>query len=262
MSIKLKTIEFEQDRQVAVITLNRPDAANGLNAQLAADLKKGAKFCDNTDTIRAIVLTANGRFFCAGGDIKFMSGQGDNIAAAVKGLADDLHLAISTFVRGSKPLIIAVNGMAAGAGFSLAVTGDIVIASDQAAFTMAYTKAGLSPDGSSSYFLPRLVGLRRAQDLMLTNRKLSAQEAFEWGLVTRLVPADELMPSAMNLAHDLASGSKGANAAVKKLLLTSFNNSLETQMEIEGREISARAASPDGREGITAFVEKRPPDFS
>ena len=262
MNAPYETIEFKQDGRVALITLNRPKAANGLNAQLASDLKSAAKFCDTENDIRAVVLTGNGRFFCAGGDIKEMASHGDDVGPAIKRLADDLHLAISTFSRMEKPIITALNGMAAGAGFSLAIASDIVIASEAAGFTMAYTKAGLSPDGSSSYFLPRLVGLRRAQDLMLTNRKLSAQEAYEWGLVTRLVPADELMLSSMKLAHDLASGSKGANAAVKKLLLTSFNNSLETQMEIEGREISARAASSDGREGITAFVEKRPPDFS
>jgi len=190
-----------------------------------------------------------------------MASHGDAVGPAVKCLADDLHMAISTFSRMDKPIITALNGMAAGAGFSLAIASDLVIASDKAEFVMAYTKAGLSPDGSSSYFLPRLIGLRRAQDLMLTNRKLSAQEALDWGLVTELVPADELIPRALKVAHDLASGSVKANASVKKLLLTSFNNSLETQMEIEGREISERAASSDGREGISAFIEKRPPNF-
>jgi len=262
MTIELETIKFEKDGRVAVITLNRPDAANGLNAQLAADLKTAAKFCDNDDKIRAVLLTASGRFFCAGGDIKFMSRQGDNLGNAIKGLADDLHMAISTLSRSTKPLIIAVNGMAAGAGFSLAITGDIVIASDKAAFTMAYTKAGLSPDGSSSYYLPRLVGLRRAQDLMLTNRMLSADEALDWGLVTRIVPAEDLMTESLKIAHDLAQGSLSSHGAVKELLMMSFSNGLETQMELEGRKIAACAASDDGREGIAAFVEKRSPDFS
>ena len=127
---------------------------------------------------------------------------------------------------------------------------------------MAYTKAGLSPDGSSSYYLPRIVGMRRAQDLMLTNRMLSAEEAMEWGLVTRIVSSDQLMEEALKIANDLEEGSLGSHAAVKKLLLSSFNNTLETQMELEGREISRRAMSPDGREGITAFTEKRAPKFS
>ena len=256
------TLLFEVDSHVATITLNRPKAANGLNAALASDLKSAAKLCDMNSDIRAVLLTASGRFFCVGGDIKEMASHGDEVGGEIKKLADDLHMAISTFARMKKPLVVAVNGMAAGAGFSLAISGDIVFASDTAAFTMAYTKAGLSPDGSSSYFLPRLVGLRRAQDLMLTNRMLTADEALGWGLVTKVVAESELLESASNMAKELAAGSQGANAMVKKLLMTSFSNSLETQMEIEGRGISACAAALDGREGISAFVEKRAPNFS
>ena len=126
---------------------------------------------------------------------------------------------------------------------------------------MAYTKSGLSPDGSATYFLPRLIGLRRAQELMLTNRQLSAQQALEWGLVTDVVEEGKLIERAMEVATMLAEGSTTANYAVKKLLLQSFNNSLETQMEIEGREISKCARSSDGREGISAFMAKRKPIF-
>lgn len=255
------TLLFEIEKRVAIITLNRPNFANGLNAALAADLKSAAKFCDTHSDIKSVLLTANGRFFCVGGDIKEMASHGDNVEAEIKKLADDLHVAISTFARMEKPLVIAVNGMAAGAGFSLAISGDIVFASDTAAFTMAYTKAGLSPDGSSSYFLPRLVGLRRAQDLMLTNRTLKSDEALDWGLVTNVVSEDSLLDSALKMAQELSEGSLAANAAVKKLLMTSFTNTLETQMEIEGRTIAACASGPDGREGIMAFVEKRAPKF-
>ncbi len=260
--MEYKALTFSQDGAVALITLSRPDAANGLNARMALDLKLAARYCDNQDDIRAVILTAEGRFFCAGGDIKEMSSHGDKVATEIKSLADDLHMAISTFSRMSKPLIIAVNGTAAGAGFSLAVSGDLVLASEGAKFTMAYTKAGLSPDGSSSYFLPRLIGLRRTQDLMFTNRVLSAQEAYDWGLVTRIETAEDLLPSALELAKELAAGASGSNGAIKRLLQTSFTNTLETQMEIEGREISACAGSADGREGIEAFIEKRAPKFS
>jgi len=260
--MNFEALTFQQDGAVAIITLNRPKAANGLNAQMGLELRRAAKFCDSSDDIRAVIITGSGRFFCAGGDVKEMFTHGDNVGGAIKNLADDLHMAISTFSRMNKPVIMAVNGIAAGAGFSLAVSGDIVIAADTAALTMAYTKAGLSPDGSSSYFLPRLVGLRRAQELMFTNRTLSAQEALDWGLVTQVVPSDDLMSSALELAENLAAGAVGSNAAIKSLLLTSFENSLETQMELEGRLIAACAASPDGREGISAFVEKRPPEFS
>ena len=261
MTPDFETLEFTVADKIARITLNRPDAANGLNLQMSEELRQAAVLCDTNPTIKAVVLTANGRFFCAGGDLKAMVSFGDAVGQNVKTLADNLHMAISTFSRMAAPLIVAVNGMAAGAGFSLAVTGDYVIASDKAAFTMAYTKAGLSPDGSSSYFLPRLIGLRRTQDLMLTNRMLSSQEALEWGAISRVVEAEALMPAAMELAQNLAAGSLRSHAIVKKLLLASFGNGLETQMEIEGRYISQCASSADGQEGLAAFSEKRAPKF-
>lgn len=256
-----ETLTLDIKDRIAVITLNRPEGANGINYQLACDLAAAAKQCDIDQSIKAVVLTGAGRFFSAGGDVKEMAAAGDKAGQAVKALADNLHMATATFARMDAPVIVAVNGMAAGAGFSLAIAGDLVVASEKAAFVMAYTKAGLSPDGSSSYYLPRLIGLRKTQELMLTNRQLSAQEALDWGLINEVVEADALMDRAMDIAGGLAKGSLGSNAAIKKLLLVSFQNGPETQMELEGREISTRAASKDGREGITAFVEKRKPKF-
>jgi len=177
-------------------------------------------------------------------------------------MADDLHRATSSFARMEKPFIVAVNGMAAGAGFSIAITGDFVIAAESAKFTMAYTAAGLSPDGSSSYYLPRLVGMRKAMDLMITNRRLTAHEAENWGLINQVVPDDALQTTAMELAQKLAKGPTDAFATVKKLLLCSFDNSLETQMELEGRAISHHAGVTNGKEGVQAFLEKRKPKFS
>ena len=167
---------------------------------------------------------------------------------------------------GGRPLTegaigVAVNGVAAGAGLSIAISGDLVLAARSAMFTSAYTAAGLSPDGSSTYFMPRLIGLRRSQELMLTNRRLNADEAVEWGLINRVVADDDLMAEAEALARNLASGATGAYGAVKKMLTETFTNPLETQMEIEARFIAERATSPDGREGIDAFVNKRTPDF-
>ena len=180
----------------------------------------------------------------------------------VKGIADDLHRAISTFARMDAVLITAVNGVAAGAGFSLAMTGDLVLASESASFTMAYTKAGLSPDGSSSYYLPRLIGVRRTQELMLTNRRLSAYEASQWGLITEVVADGDLVARTDALATEMATGARNSGSAVKKLLLTTFGNGLEEQMEIEGRLIAACADSPDGREGIESFIAKRAVRFA
>jgi 2-(1,2-epoxy-1,2-dihydrophenyl)acetyl-CoA isomerase len=145
---------------------------------------------------------------------------------------------------------------------SLAVSGEFALAAESAKLTMAYTGAGLSPDGSSTFFLPRLIGLRRTQELMITNRRLSAAEALEWGLLTKVVADDGLLEEAQALASQLAQGPTRAYGQVKQLLATSSSETLETQLELESRGIAAMAGSPDGREGIQAFVEKRAPKFS
>jgi 2-(1,2-epoxy-1,2-dihydrophenyl)acetyl-CoA isomerase len=252
---------FEKQDAIARITLHRPDAANGLDSHMARELKQAAKACGDDPRIKVVVLGARGRFFCAGGDLREMLAHGDAIGDAAQALADDFHAAITLFANMQAVLIIAVNGVAAGGGFSLALIGDIVLAAESASFTMAYTRAGLCPDGASSYFLPRLVGLRRAQELMLTNRTLSAAEACEMGLVTRVVADAELEQESDLLAEQLAAGARLSNAYVKKLLLTSAGNDLEQQMTLEGQLLSRCAASPDGREGIQAFFDKRKADF-
>jgi 2-(1,2-epoxy-1,2-dihydrophenyl)acetyl-CoA isomerase len=159
-------------------------------------------------------------------------------------------------------LITVVNGVAAGAGFSLAIGGDLVLAAASSSFMMAYTRAGLSPDGGASYYLPRLIGLRRTQELMLTNRRLSAEEAVQWGLVNEVVEDANLAARADELATQIASGPRTSQSAVKKLLLATFNNGIEVQMELEGRLIGENADGPDGREGIDAFLNKRAPKFA
>jgi 2-(1,2-epoxy-1,2-dihydrophenyl)acetyl-CoA isomerase len=168
---------------------------------------------------------------------------------------------MSRLARANAPLITAVNGAAAGAGMSLAIAGDLVLAAESARFTMAYTRAGLTPDGSSTYFLPRIVGLKRALELTLTNRVLSAQEALEWGIVTRVVANDDLLREASDLAQELADGPTLALGAAKRLLHASLDDRLETQMELETRAIADMSLTADGREGIAAFHEKRAPGF-
>jgi 2-(1,2-epoxy-1,2-dihydrophenyl)acetyl-CoA isomerase len=258
---KYTTLTFHQDGPITRIALNRPADANGMNDAMTRELSDAARSCDVADT-KVVVLTADGRFFCAGGDLTAMASSPLGPGRFVKGIADDLHRAISTFARMDAVLITAVNGVAAGAGFSLAITGDLVLAAESASFTMAYTKAGLSPDGSSSYYLPRLIGVRRTQELMLTNRRLSAHEASQWGLVTEVVPDSDLVSRTDALAKEIAAGAKASGSAVKKLLLATFGNGLEEQMEIEGRLIAACADSADGREGIAAFLAKRPAEFA
>jgi 2-(1,2-epoxy-1,2-dihydrophenyl)acetyl-CoA isomerase len=256
-----ETIVLEQSGPIARITLNRPDAANAMNDTMTRELADAARRCDHGAT-KAVILTGAGRFFSAGGDLRAMASSASTPGGYVKAMADDLHRAISTFARMDAVLIIAVNGVAAGAGFSLAMAGDLVLAARSATFTMAYTAAGLSPDGSSSYYLPRLIGVRRTQELMLTNRKLSTDEALQWGLLTEVVDDAELAGRVDALAKQIASGAGQAASAVKKLVLMSFANGLEEQMEIEGRLIAQRADSADGKEGIDAFLQKRRPEFA
>ena len=255
-----QAISFVQSGSVARITLDRPDAANGMDDTMTRELVDAARWCD-TDATRVVVLTGSGRFFCAGGDLRSFA-SAPSRGRYIKGVADDLHRAITTFARMDAVLITAVNGAAAGAGFSLAVAGDLVLAADSASFTMAYTKVGLSPDGGSSYYLPRLIGLRRTQELMLTNRTLSAAEACQWGLVTEVVADAELAGRTDELATQLAGGARKSHAAVKRLLLGSLRTGLEEQIELEGRLIAANADSVDGHEGVDAFLAKRRPDFA
>jgi 2-(1,2-epoxy-1,2-dihydrophenyl)acetyl-CoA isomerase len=259
---EFEAIKFEIANGIATITLNRPDAANAMNSVLVRELASATLICDNDESVKVVLLTATGRMFSAGGDLKAFSSFGDETSLRMKEMADELHKAVSLFARMKAVVITAVNGLAAGSGFSLSLTGDYVLAAESAKFTMAYTAAGLSPDGSSTYFVPRLIGMRKAQELMLTNRTLSAREACEWGLITRVVHDKDLKDVSMTLARQFAAGPAHAQAVVKKLLLCSLGNGLEEQMEIEGREIARAAASENGREGLVAFLEKRKPDFT
>ena len=256
-----ETLTLEITDRIARITLNRPDAANAMNLALATDLARAALICDSDKTVKAVLITGNGKMFSAGGDLKSFATFGDQTRLKIKQVADELHKAVSTFARMTPVVIIAVNGTAAGAGFSLAMIGDIVIAAESAKFTMAYTAGGLSPDGSSTYYMPRLIGMRRTQELMLTNRVLSAREACDWGAVTSVVPDAELQASASALAQKFADGPLHANGVVKKLLLCTLGNSLEEQMELEGREIANTTTTEDAKEGIAAFLAKRKPAF-
>ena len=255
------TLLFEVSGNVARITLNRPDAANSLNESMGRELMLAAIRCDEDPDIRAVVLTGAGKMFSAGGDLKSFAAFGNDTGAKLKEITTYFHAAVSRFARMNPPLIIAVNGMAAGAGMSLAASGDLVLAARSARFTMAYTAAGLAPDGSSTWYLPRLIGMRRTQELMLTNRLLSAKEAMEWGLINRIVDDEQLLDEAMAMAQQLASGATLAYGAVKALLSDSLGTPLEAQMEAESRAIAAMAQTDDGREGIAAFLAKRQPTF-
>jgi len=256
-----KKVLFEKRDGIARITLNRADESNPVDNEGLKLLFEYAIEIDEDPSIRAVLLTSTGDFFSSGGDLKFFHENADRVGYLLKEGTTYLHAAQSRFARMAAPVVIAINGTAAGGGASISFCGDIVLAAESALFTMAYTAAGLSPDGSSTYYLPRLAGLRRAQELFLTNRKFSAQEAADWGLVTRVVPDDKLMEEAEALVAKLAQGPTQAFASVKTLLADTFQNSLETQVELETRHIARNGAGQDGREGVAAFATKRKPTF-
>lgn len=246
---------------VALCRFNRPDSANAMHLPLCEELLDIAIRCDEDPSIRAVVFTGEGKMFSAGGDIAYFKDQGDNLPAAAKKMTVFLHGAISRLHRMDAPVICAVNGTAAGAGFSFAIQGDLVLAGEGAKFTMAYTRLGVSPDGSATYFLPRRVGTKRALDLILTNRLLTSEEAREWGLVDYVHPDENLLDEAMKMAGMLAKGPTGAYGRVKHLIHDSMHETLESQMERETRGIADSMRSEDGQEGIDAFLAKRAPQF-
>ncbi len=254
-------IELNIDDRVALIRLNRPGDGNAVTVELASELLDAITRCDDDPSIRAVVLTGAGTMFCAGGDLKEFSRQGANAGRYTKDVTHAFHGAISRMNRMDTPVLAAINGTAAGAGFSLALATDLAVAAESARFTMAYTRAGLSPDGSSTYFLARHIGLRRAMEMALLNPVLSAQQAMDWGLVNRVVSDGDVLATTMALARELALGAHSAQGEAKRLLLAGVNESLETQMESETRSIARMADAIDGREGIAAFNAKRPPKF-
>ncbi|HEY3064311.1 MAG TPA: enoyl-CoA hydratase [Methylomirabilota bacterium] len=252
---------LDRAEQVATITLNRPDVYNALNLGLGRDLFHAVLEVDEDPDVRCVVVTGAGRAFCAGGDVKDFADNLPRIGVLVKELTTYLHGAVSRLARSDKPVIMAVNGVAAGGGLSFALCGDLVVAGESARFTMAYSKIAATPDGSSSYFLPRLIGLRRAMELYFTNRVLSAREALEWGLVTRVVPDAELVPAVRALARELAQGPTKAFGGAKRLFHQSTWESLETQMELEAQSIAGSGRTQDFRDGVTAFANKKTPTF-
>lgn len=256
------TVTLSRDGAVATITFNRPDQFNAINLPLARALVEAALDVDQDDSVRCVVLTGAGRMFCAGGDIGLMQSAGTRAGQALSELAGTLHMATTRLARMNKPLLCAINGPAAGAGLGLAIMGDIVIAGTSANFTPGYSGIGLSPDGGATWLLPRLIGLRRAQEMLLTNQRIDAEEAAKIGLVTRTVANEVLMEEAMATARKLATAATGAIGTVRAQLLASYGASLEAQLEVEVRGIAAAAAGSDGQEGVAAFLQKRRPEFT
>jgi 2-(1,2-epoxy-1,2-dihydrophenyl)acetyl-CoA isomerase len=256
-----ENIDLDVRDGVAHLTLDRPDAANGIDLGLAQDLMEATLAIQADPAARVVLLTGAGKMFCGGGDVKGFA-ERDDLPTYLRETLGPLHVAITNLVRGDAPVVAAVQGSAAGAGMGLVGAADVVVAGESAKFVMAYTGVGLTPDGSSSWFLPRLVGLRRALELTFTNRVLSAADALDWGLITQVVPDDELHDTAGALAAKLATGPRQALAAAKRLLHTSLEDTLETHLAREAEAITAASGTSEGAEGIAAFVEKRKPVFN
>jgi 2-(1,2-epoxy-1,2-dihydrophenyl)acetyl-CoA isomerase len=253
---------YEVRDGVAHVTLNRPDAANAVNQQLAGDLLAVAAAIEQDRAVRAVLLAGVGPRFCGGGDVHGFHEAGDQLTTGIRELLPALHNAIAVLVRQDAPIVAAVHGSAAGAGMGFVGMSDIAVAGESTKFVMAYTQIGLSPDGSSSWFLPRVVGLKRALELTLTNRVLSAQEALDYGIVTKVVPDADVHAEAEAIATTLASGPTVAFGIAKRLLHTSLEDTFETHLAREADGIVAASRTKDAREGIASFVEKRRAAFT
>ena len=258
----MESVIYEIEDRVAYVTINRPEAYNACDQATYDRLAEvWEDFAHNDEAWVAILTGAGDKAFCAGGDLHSFAQHKQKVASHLKEVTTSLHGAISRLSRMNAPLIVAVNGVAAGAGFSFVGFADLVIASSNASFVSAYSKAGLTPDGSSTYFLPRIIGSRRYTELVLTNKILTADEACDWGLVNKVVDFNDLQNEAFKLAKSLAEGPTLAFGKLKNLVHNSFLDSLEGQMEYEARMISDSAKTKDGLNGIDAFVNKKKVSF-
>jgi 2-(1,2-epoxy-1,2-dihydrophenyl)acetyl-CoA isomerase len=260
------TVLLDTENGVATITLNRPKVLNALNAELTQGLGAALDRIEADEGLRVVVLRGAGGGFMAGGDIKFFS--------EVTGLAPverrqlferfihDVHPVIIRMRRLPQPVIASVHGPVAGIGMSLMLACDLAIASDESVFTLAYVHLGTSPDGGSTFFLPRHVGSKKAMEIALLGDRFDASAALRWGLVNDVVPAAALAERTAALAARLAQGPAAAIAATKRLLSRSLDNALDTQLQAEAEAFSGCTATADFTEGVTAFVAKRPPRFT
>ena len=253
------------DGEIGTLTLDRPDALNAMNPDMLAELPTAASWLADRAPLRALIVTGNGRAFSAGGDVTwFRQGVEDSsvdLPASVRHGADVLHQAIVDFRRIPYPVIAAVNGPAAGAGFSLALMCDLRIASEEAFFAVAYGRIGAAPDGGMTYFHPRVVGPARALELLLDDPNLSAAEALQRGLVSEVVPAAELMDAARRRAESLARKAPHYVRMCKRLVAQSLDNQLAEHLQLERHGIADSMATDDLRGGVQAFFAGEEPTF-
>lgn len=252
-------ILFDLKNGVAEIRLNRPDVLNSFNKALATEVQHALKTARDDKNVRAILLAAEGRGFCAGQDLAEAM---DKNAAPIREIVRTYYNPVITLIREiEKPVICAVNGVAAGAGANIAIACDIVIAASSSSFIQSFSKIGLIPDSGGTFFLPRLIGLQKAAALMFTGDKISAEEALDLGLIYKVCPDNELQNVSRELASKLSSMPTKGIGLTKKALNQSMNNSLEQQLQLEEELQEQAGNSYDFKEGVNAFIEKRKPVF-
>ncbi len=255
-------LHFEIKDGVACITFNQPERGNPFDCKLGEELCELASECREDGTIRAVLFSARGKHFSVGGDLKALASSRKNLDRFINTATVTVHTAIARFARLDAPVVVAVNGMACGAAVAFSAAADFVLASSEAKFYAAFTGLGLACDSGSSYFLPRRVGTRRAAEFLLLNQSWSADEAAQYGLINRVVAPDTLGETAWQLAQRLAAGPTRSFGEIKNLLLSSWEQPLEAQLELEARAISRSARTNDAWAGIQAVTAKQKPVFS
>ena len=254
------TITKQIENGVATLTLNRPEVFNSFNREMAFLLQDEFDACEKDETVRAIILTGNGKAFCAGQDIGEITNP--DLNPGFKKILDDHYNPIISRIRSiEKPIICGVNGVAAGAGANIALACDVVIASDKASFIQAFSKIGLIPDSAGTFFLPRLIGFGKASAIMMLGDKISAEKAEQMGMIYSVVSSEMLMDEVNTTALKLANMPTKALGLTKRLLNESMNNDLDSQLKLESKLQIESASTEDYSEGVAAFVEKRKPNF-
>ena len=254
------SILIKIENQVAYITLNRPDVFNSFNREMALLLQSILDDCEYNNDVRSIVITGNGKAFCAGQDLKEVTSS--ELNPGFKKILEEHYNPIITRIRSiHKPIIAAVNGVAAGAGANIALSCDLVVASNKASFIQAFSKIGLIPDSGGTFYLPRLIGFQKATALMMLGDKVTAEEAEELGMIFKVISSESFNEEVEKLAVKLANMPTKALGLIKELLNKSNTNTLEQQLELEGKLQIEAALSEDYTEGVNAFMEKRKPIF-
>lgn len=247
---------------VATLTFNRPQVRNAMDFETMTQFRAAAELVQNDAAVRALVLRGEGQAFLSGGDVALFAQRLAELPELIVRGGREMHFAIQALRRMPKPVLASVHGAVAGAGLSVLCAADLAIAAEDTRFSLAYANIGTSPDGGSSYFLPRLVGYKKAMELTLLPDLFDAQAARQLGLVNWVVPASELAAETARIAKRLASGPTHAHGEAKRLMNDSLARSMETQMEEELLAFARCARTKDLAEGVTAFVEKRRPSFS